>query len=48
VGGVDSIINGVHNNCSGGPSGVDPVNYSGLKEIAAAVKAKLGVLKLLF
>jgi hypothetical protein len=40
---LDVLVNGVHNNCSGGASGVDPVYYDRYQAIRAAVRAKLDV-----
>jgi hypothetical protein len=44
---LETIIKRVHNNCSGGCCGVDPVNYGGLNKIKAAVKSELDEVKLL-
>jgi len=44
---LDALVNGLHMTCSGGAHGEDPVNYGGLKEIKATVKAKLDVVKLI-
>jgi hypothetical protein len=40
---LEALVNGVHNNCSGGASGVDPVYYDRYQAIRAAVRAKLDV-----
>ena len=47
AGELDALVNGAHENCSGGPHGVDPVNYGGYQLTRATVKAKLDVLKIL-
>jgi hypothetical protein len=40
---LDALVNGAHNNCSGGRSGEDPVYYSRYQTVRAAVRAKLDV-----
>ncbi len=42
-GGLDALVNGIHNNCSGGCCGVDPVGFGGYLATRAAIKAKLDV-----
>ncbi|MET3159985.1 WD40 repeat domain-containing protein [Bradyrhizobium diazoefficiens] len=42
---LDALVNGLHNNCSGGASGVDPAGYSAFTSTKAAVKGSLDGLK---
>jgi hypothetical protein len=42
---LDVLVNGAHDNCSGGAHGVDPVYYSSYLAVRAAVRAKLDVVK---
>lgn len=42
---LDALVNGLHNNCSGGASGVDPIGYSAFTSTGAAVKGSLDELK---
>jgi hypothetical protein len=43
--GLDNLVNGAHDNCSGGAHGVDPIGYAGYLAIRAAVKGQLEVVK---
>jgi|SRR5580700_6520859 hypothetical protein len=43
---LDTLVNGVHNNCSGGPSGEDPPGYAGYQTVRATTDGKLEVVKL--
>ncbi|MEY9419455.1 hypothetical protein ABIF69_005897 [Bradyrhizobium japonicum] len=42
---LDALVNGLHNSCSGGASGVDPIGYSAFTSTRAAVKGSLDELK---
>jgi WD40 repeat protein len=42
---LDALVNGLHNNCPGGASGVDPIGYSAFTSARAAVKGSLDELK---
>ncbi|MGR9207483.1 hypothetical protein ACU8OG_26605 (plasmid) [Rhizobium leguminosarum] len=41
---LDALVNGVHNNCSGGANGVDPVYYDKYQVMRATLRAKLDVI----
>jgi hypothetical protein len=43
---LDALVNGAHDNCSGGAHGVDPLYYARYQSIRDSVKATLDVLKL--
>ena len=43
VSALDGLVNGAHNNCSGGASGVDPVSYGSYLAVRDTIKAKLEV-----
>jgi hypothetical protein len=45
VSALDGLVNGAHNNCSGGASGVDPVSYGNYLALRDTIKAKLEVLR---
>jgi hypothetical protein len=46
--GLDTIINHLHENCSGGSHGVDPPNYGGYRNLVEQMKGKLDVIKNMF
>jgi predicted acylesterase/phospholipase RssA len=41
----EALVSGLHNNCSGGSSGIDPVGYNAFTSTSAAVKGNLDELK---
>ena len=43
---LDALVNGAHNNCSGGPHGVDPVSYGAYQSTRDILKARLDVVNL--
>lgn len=43
---LDALLNGVHNNCSGGAHGEDPVGMSGYLAIKASVQGRLDTVKI--
>jgi hypothetical protein len=43
---LDALLNGVHNNCSGGPHGEDPVGMSGYLAIKVSVQGRLDTVKI--
>lgn len=45
VSALDGLVNGAHNNCSGGASGVDPVSYGSYLALRDTIKAKLEVVR---
>jgi hypothetical protein len=42
---LDALVNGVHNNCSGGEHGVDPVGFAGYLATRAIVQGRLDDVK---
>jgi hypothetical protein len=42
---LDALVNGAHDNCSGGAHGVDPVYYGRYQAVRAAVRAKLDAVR---
>jgi hypothetical protein len=44
--GLDNLVNGAHNNCSGGCCGVDPVSYGAYQTTRATVETALNTAKL--
>src|SRR5262249_8338392 len=42
---LDALVNGVHNNCSGGASGEDPVGFGGYLATRAVVQGRLDDVK---
>jgi hypothetical protein len=43
---LDTLLNGVHNSCSGGAHGEDPVGMSGYLAIKASVQGRLDTVKI--